>query len=350
MGQRGAGQCSLYLGRGLFRFLRALAAPAGVEGDFAPPTASSSPAGIAAGPDGNLWFTEADVSKIGEINPVTHAITEFATPTASSNPNGIAVGPDGNVWFSEFNAGKIGFVGADAPAASIAAPSVTGSGQQGTAQVCQGDRWSNWAWQQPLVSEYGFDGYQWLSDDSQANMYTAIPGATAQSYTPVAGDVGHNLECTVTVTYPLLQTTTSATSSPVTVLAQNSGPKGATGPAGTNGTNGANGARGATGPRGPAGEIELVKCKAVKHKKKTVQVCTTQLVSRRVKFTTSRTVRASLSRDGVLYATGAAARIHGRMRLLLTLRRRLEAGRYTLALTRRQRRGLNTSHRPITIE
>ena len=60
----------------------------GQTSDFATLTASSNPFGIAPGPDGNLWFTEDNVSKIGVINPVTHAINEFATPTASSGPLG----------------------------------------------------------------------------------------------------------------------------------------------------------------------------------------------------------------------------------------------------------------------
>ena len=111
-------------------------------------------------------------------------------------------------------------------------------------QQCEGDRWSDWAGQQPVDNEDSFDGYQWLSDDAHANVYSAIAGATGQSYTPVAADVGHHLECTVTVTYALLQTTTLATSNSVTVIAQNSGPQG---PAGSNGTNGN------SGPQGPAG-------------------------------------------------------------------------------------------------
>jgi streptogramin lyase len=75
--------------------------------DFATPTASSSPRGITAGSDGNLWFTE-DVGKIGMINPTTHAITEFATPTAGSHTSWVTAGPDGNLWFTEAdNASKL---------------------------------------------------------------------------------------------------------------------------------------------------------------------------------------------------------------------------------------------------
>ena len=57
--------------------------------EFPVPTAACrSLRAITAGPDGNLWFTEADVNAIGMINPTTHAITEFPIPTASAGPRG----------------------------------------------------------------------------------------------------------------------------------------------------------------------------------------------------------------------------------------------------------------------
>jgi len=72
--------------------------------------AGSEPHGIVAGADGNLWFTDSGTTKaIGRINPGTCEIKEFATgansePGGSSGlagPWGIAAGPDGNVWFTE---------------------------------------------------------------------------------------------------------------------------------------------------------------------------------------------------------------------------------------------------------
>ncbi|MFY9550232.1 MAG: hypothetical protein WAU32_03710, partial [Thermoanaerobaculia bacterium] len=75
--------------------------------EFPVPTASSSPSGIAAGPDGNLWFTEKAGNKIGRIT-TAGAITEFSIPTASSSPLGIAARPDGNLWFTEFGVNQIG--------------------------------------------------------------------------------------------------------------------------------------------------------------------------------------------------------------------------------------------------
>ena len=79
----------------------------GVLTEFAIPTAASYPAGIASGPDGELWFTELGTSKIGRIS-TDGTIAEKATVTAASGPVGITAGPDGNLWFTECIANKIG--------------------------------------------------------------------------------------------------------------------------------------------------------------------------------------------------------------------------------------------------
>ena len=81
----------------------ATAAPPIIE--FTAPTASSAPYGIAAGPDGNLWFTEAFGNKISRITPAG-VINEFPIPGGFDEPQGITTGPDGNLWFTLLN--KIG--------------------------------------------------------------------------------------------------------------------------------------------------------------------------------------------------------------------------------------------------
>ena len=67
------------------------------------PAMGSSPAAITAGPDGALWFTEADADQIGRITP-DGVITEFALPsrgTMHAHPTGIVSGSDGAVWFTQ---------------------------------------------------------------------------------------------------------------------------------------------------------------------------------------------------------------------------------------------------------
>src|ERR1700730_404714 len=72
-----------------------------VISEFTVPTAGRDPWWVAAGPDGNVWFTEFHSGNIGRIT-ASGTITEFAVPTANSAPFGIAAGPDGNLWFTEF--------------------------------------------------------------------------------------------------------------------------------------------------------------------------------------------------------------------------------------------------------
>jgi Bacterial Ig-like domain len=83
--------------------------------EFPIPTPDSAPVGITTGPDGNLWFTEIGVGKIGQINPTTHAFAEFPIPTPFSVPSDITTGPDGNLWFTEIGVGKIGQIIAAGP-------------------------------------------------------------------------------------------------------------------------------------------------------------------------------------------------------------------------------------------
>ena len=98
--------------RGIFLFLfcalsdalPALAQPTITE--YPLPTASSSAAWIARGPDGNLWFTEYATNMVAKIT-TSGVITEYSIPTPNSGPAGLTVGPDGNLWFPEILGNKI---------------------------------------------------------------------------------------------------------------------------------------------------------------------------------------------------------------------------------------------------
>jgi probable HAF family extracellular repeat protein len=78
----------------------------GVVTEFAVPTTGACPAGIARGPDGNMWFTEQGGNKIGRVTPAG-GITEFPVPTPGSGPLNLTIGPDGNLWFTEYYGNKI---------------------------------------------------------------------------------------------------------------------------------------------------------------------------------------------------------------------------------------------------
>lgn len=81
--------------------------------EYATPTVDSSPAGIAAGPGGGLWFTEYTADKIGRVTIASHGgvtITEYPVPTRGSGPDGITAGSHDGLWFTERDASQIGHV------------------------------------------------------------------------------------------------------------------------------------------------------------------------------------------------------------------------------------------------
>ena len=86
---------------------RMLPSPVGIFQEFSIPTEGSAPSSITSGSDGNLWFTESKVNKIGRITSQGH-ITEYLIPTPNSVTGQIVSGSDGNFWFYENNGDKIG--------------------------------------------------------------------------------------------------------------------------------------------------------------------------------------------------------------------------------------------------
>lgn len=73
---------------------------------------SGSGGGMAAGPDGNVWFTEQNTSRVASITP-EGTITEYVTPTANSGPTGLSFDEDGNLWFTEQRVNQMGMRGPD---------------------------------------------------------------------------------------------------------------------------------------------------------------------------------------------------------------------------------------------
>lgn len=69
---------------------------------FSIPTSTNRPQWIAAGSDGNMWFTENPGGKVARITPAG-VVTEFTVPTANAQPQMIIGASDGNLWFTEFS-------------------------------------------------------------------------------------------------------------------------------------------------------------------------------------------------------------------------------------------------------
>ena len=165
--------------------------------DIPTPTKNSGPVAITAGPNGNIWFTEGAANQIGEINPITHVITEFPV-TSGSVPFGIAAGPDGNIWFTEKQADKIGSIN---PTTHVVAEYMVPTASSQPNAIAPGPNGTLWFTEQtgnkvtlldpvthtmtetptpvgdPLVIAPGADGNMWFTEG-------ASPGAVA-SINPV---------------------------------------------------------------------------------------------------------------------------------------------------------------------
>ena len=81
--------------------------PTGSVVEYPLPNSDSRPLGIAAGRDGNLWFAECSGNRIGRIAP-TGTIDEQDIPSADSEPYGIASGPQNSLWFTEYSGNRVG--------------------------------------------------------------------------------------------------------------------------------------------------------------------------------------------------------------------------------------------------
>lgn len=86
--------------------------PNGSVTSFPVPSAPSLTSGpglyeLAAGPDGNMWFTGFFANYVGKVTPAG-AVTIYTVPITDSHPEGITAGPDGNLWFTMDFANGIG--------------------------------------------------------------------------------------------------------------------------------------------------------------------------------------------------------------------------------------------------
>ncbi len=114
------------------------AAAAGTITEFSIPTAAARAHGITAGPDGNLWFTEALRNKIGRVTP-TGTFKRFSIPSNASSPLGITAGPDGNLWFTESD-GEIGRITPKGAVTEYSVPTANGDPEDITAGA-DGNLW-----------------------------------------------------------------------------------------------------------------------------------------------------------------------------------------------------------------
>jgi streptogramin lyase len=147
--------------------------PDGVITEFPIPAASVNGHGITAGPDGNIWFSEFEANRIGRMT-TAGVLTEFAIPTAGSLPQGITAGPDGNLWFVEQTGNKIGRITTEGV--------VTGEFPVPTAGSNPGDITA------------GPDGNLWFTEQTGNKVARITPaGAIYEIAIPTADSIPHGI-------------------------------------------------------------------------------------------------------------------------------------------------------------
>ena len=178
----------------------------------------SLPTFIAAGSDGNMWFTSSNRNSISRITP-DGVITELAIPTGgymtkSCGPGDLVLGPDGSLWFPEVSAGKIASITPQGVFTELAIPA---PGSIGNNMVfgADGALWfpenkdaigrmaldgtlteysvplvpqANWTTEQPEGIVIGPDGNIWFADAGGGDIARmSLTGAITQFLLPTRG-------------------------------------------------------------------------------------------------------------------------------------------------------------------
>jgi virginiamycin B lyase len=73
-------------------------------------TQGASLRSVTVGADGDLWFTENAVSKIGRMRSDGTMVGEYDIPTSGGGARAIVSAPDGRLFFGQYDSGRIGEV------------------------------------------------------------------------------------------------------------------------------------------------------------------------------------------------------------------------------------------------
>jgi virginiamycin B lyase len=63
------------------------------------------PSGIAAAPDGSVWFAQSAAGNVARITAA--GVISEGRIVKGSEPSGVTVAPDGSPWYAELSANKI---------------------------------------------------------------------------------------------------------------------------------------------------------------------------------------------------------------------------------------------------
>jgi hypothetical protein len=152
---------------------------------WAVPTPSAGPWGIAIDSQGKIWFTEHYGNKIGSFDPTSQTFQEIATPAPNSQPYGITVDASDNIWFTE-NPDTVALIGEYTHDGNLQEYKIRNTSTGGTGltphQITKDSQGNIW-WSEGWVRAIG-----------KLNIASAQPGTnqgvTEYSYTPSCNNCG----------------------------------------------------------------------------------------------------------------------------------------------------------------
>ena len=100
---------------------------------------ATSPDLIVVGPDGALWYTQG--TSVGRMPPANPAGVQTFGGLGIIQARGIAVGPDGNLWVSDAGGNQVHRITPAGTAASLPIPLPMGVNARGIACGADGNMW-----------------------------------------------------------------------------------------------------------------------------------------------------------------------------------------------------------------
>ena len=298
-----------------------------VTNEFAVPGAGSQPTGIAAGPDGNLWFTETGSDQIGRIT-TAGVVTEFTPPTleqSASRLGAITAGPEGALWYTDAGLDHVGRITTAGAHSRFPAPGGSGLGGITT----------------------GPDGALWLTEGRAGRIARMTTSGAVSEYTlPTPGGGPAYVTPGPDGALWFTESLASQVGRITTDTAADALPTGPEGPGGPAGPTGPEGPQGPPGAQGPAGTTRLVLVafqvrpsrpragRRLRVRFVITAAAQTSLRVRRVGGRTRRVARKNVRRAGIRTLTW-----NGRLG-----KRRARRGRYVL-IVRATRQGRTVSSR-----
>ena len=151
----------------------------GTSGAFLETNVQGSPTSISEGVGNTMWISLSARNSVAKYSVQGAPLAEYPLTSPNSLPAGLAEGPDTNIWVAQTNASKVARVQSGQVPVATAAPAITPTSgvRAGTALTASDGTWDFGA---------GSFLYQWqvCTNGADPNTCSNIEGATSKTFVP----------------------------------------------------------------------------------------------------------------------------------------------------------------------